>query len=80
MKKLLVVAGAVTLAGALSACATQPHTQASMTEGAHVMGPKSMMGDAAMPSHSLNCTPEALASMPPEHRQACEKQPSSQAQ
>jgi hypothetical protein len=30
-----------------------------------------VMSNQAMPSRSIDCSPEALANMPPEHRQAC---------
>lgn len=60
---------------ALSACTSGPHTDANMATGSHVMpGPKAgTMSDRVMPSRSADCTEAALATMPPEHRQICEK-------
>jgi hypothetical protein len=73
MIKLLSLTAAVLAAAALSACATEPHSDAAMLAGQHTMAPKAgMMSDKAMPNRSADCTPEALANMPPEHRQACE--------
>ena len=47
----------------------------SMVSGTHNMpGPKAgTMSNQAMPSMSPNCSPEALATMPPEHRSACQQ-------
>lgn len=75
MRKLLALAGAASLALAVSACANQPHTDATMLSGAHAMpGPKAgFMNDRVMPSRSADCTKEALDKMPPEHREMCEK-------
>ncbi len=75
MKRAIALAGAAVIAAALSACASGPHTQASMATGTHVMpGPKGgVMPDRSMPSHSADCTEAALATMPAEHRAACEK-------
>ena len=75
MKSAMAWAGAAILAATISACTTGPHTDASMLSGNHVMpGPKGgVMGDRAMPSRSADCTEAALASMPPEHRQACQR-------
>jgi hypothetical protein len=43
-----------------------------MLGGTHVMPNKGgVMSNQAMPSSSIDCSPEALANMPPEHRQAC---------
>jgi hypothetical protein len=45
-----------------------------MLGGTHVMpdqGKVAVMSNQAMPSASIDCSPEALAKMPPEHRQAC---------
>lgn len=67
----MIVAGS--FAVGLCGCATE-HSEADMLSGSHVMGSKNMMSDQAMPSHSMNCTPEALANMPPEHRRMCETQ------
>lgn len=68
-------AGVAIVAAAVSACATGPHTDASMLSGSHAMpGPKSgTMSDQVMPSRSQDCSEAALANMPPEHRQICEK-------
>jgi len=44
-----------------------------MLGGTHTMPNKGgMMSNQAMPSASIDCSPEALANMPPEHRQACQ--------
>lgn len=74
MIRILAVSAAGLMALGLSGCASEPHSDANMMSGAHAMGSKSMMSDKAMPSHSRNCTPEALANMPPEHRQMCQEQ------
>jgi hypothetical protein len=43
-----------------------------MLGGTHEMPTKGgVMSNQAMPSRSIDCSPEALANMPPEHRQAC---------
>ena len=49
----------------------------SMLSGTHTMpGPKAgTMSNQAMPERSSACSPEALATMPPEHRLACERAP-----
>ncbi len=75
MNRAIGLAGAAVVAAILSACASGPHTQATMATGSHVMpAPKGgVMPDRSMPSHSADCTEAALATMPPEHRQACEK-------
>ena len=74
MNKLCALAGAVILAVTVSACASQPHTDATMLSGSHAMPPKGgYMSDRSMPAWSADCTKEALATMPPEHRAACEK-------
>lgn len=73
MKKLTGIAASV---GALmvSACATQPHSDASMLAGQHPMAPKQgMMSDKAMPGRSADCAQAALEKMPPDHRRMCEK-------
>lgn len=76
MNKLHGFAAAALAAGALSACATPPHTDAAMLSGQHTMAPKAgMMSDKAMPDRSVDCTKEALDKMPAEHRKACEAQP-----
>ena len=74
MNKAVLLTSAVMLAATLSACASGPHTVDTMATGSHVMpGPKAgTMSDRVMPSRSADCTDEALAKMPPEHRQACE--------
>lgn len=72
--KLLPLAGGLLAAATLSACASQPHTDATMLSGSHPMAPKAgMMSDKAMPNRSADCTKEALDKMPPEHRAECEK-------
>lgn len=75
MNRTFAWAGAAILAATLSACASGPHTNASMLSGSHIMpGPKAgNMSDRVMPSRSADCTEAALANMPPEHRQACER-------
>lgn len=75
MNRTIAWAGGAILAGALSACAAGPHTDGSMLSGIHQMpAPKGgVMSDQAMPSQSPDCTNAALANMPSEHRQACEK-------
>jgi Spy/CpxP family protein refolding chaperone len=74
MKKTIALAAAAILALAVSACATQPHTDAAMLSGSHPMAPKAgVMSDKAMPSRSFDCTTMALDKMPPEHRAQCEK-------
>ena len=49
----------------------------SMLSGTHNMpGPKAgTMSNQVMPENSPACSPEALATMPPEHRLACERAP-----
>jgi hypothetical protein len=77
MKRAMVWAGAVVLAATVSACAPGPHTDDTMLRGTHNMpGPPKATGtmsNEVMPSRSPDCSPEALANMPPEHRQACER-------
>jgi hypothetical protein len=66
-------AGGIVLAVTISACAATPHQQGEMLGGTHEMPNKGgLMSNAAMPSASIDCSPEALAKMPPEHHQACE--------
>jgi hypothetical protein len=36
-------------------------------------GKDGIMNNEAMPSASIDCSPEALAKMPPEHRAACQR-------
>ena len=49
----------------------------SMLSGTHTMpGTKAgIMSNQVMPERSSACSPEALATMPPEHRLACERAP-----
>ena len=74
MKRAMIWAGAVALAAAVSACAPGPHTDDTMLRGTHNMpvGTKAnTMSNEVMPTRSPDCSPAALANMPPEHRQAC---------
>jgi hypothetical protein len=74
MVRIITVASAVVLAALVSACAPQPHTEEGMTAGSHNMPglPKpGVMSNQAMPERSSYCTPERLATMPPEHREYC---------
>ena len=73
MTKLVALAAAAAMAATVTACASQPHSEADMLSGQHPMPPKGWMADRAMPSKSQDCTEEALAKMPPEHRQACQQ-------
>lgn len=77
MKKTTAWVAVAILAGAVSACTTGPHSDASMLSGSHAMpGPKSgTMSDQVMPSRSQDCTEAALANMPADHRKACEQKP-----
>ena len=53
----------------VSACAASPHSGDTMLGGTHEMPTKgSVMSNQAMPSRSIDCSAEALANMPPEHR------------
>jgi hypothetical protein len=73
MKRAMACAGAVALVVTVCACAATPHQEGEMLGGTHVMPNKGgMMSNQAMPSASIDCSPEALANMPPEHRQACQ--------
>ena len=75
MKRAMAWAGAVILAATAAACAPQPHSEQSMTAGSHGMPglPKpGTMSNQVMPERSAYCTPERLATMPPEHRQYCQ--------
>lgn len=77
MKKAIAWAAAVIMAATVTACASQPHTEQSMTAGAHGMPglPKpGTMSNQVMPERSAYCRPERLATMPPEHRQYCQPQ------
>jgi hypothetical protein len=72
MKRAMAWAGAVVLVVTVSACAATPHQEDKMLGGTHEMPNKGgVMSNQAMPSASIDCSPEALAKMPPEHRQAC---------
>jgi hypothetical protein len=73
MKLVMILTGAVILAAAVSACTPRQHTDATMLSGTHTMpGPKAgTMANDQMPMRSPDCSPEALAAMPPEHRQMC---------
>ena len=85
MTKLLVLTGSLLIAAAVSASAAdtpsagtpQPatHSTDSMTAGSHAMpAQKHMhMSDRVMPSKSKDCTDEALAKMPADHKAACGK-------
>jgi len=75
MKRILALTGAVGIAVSLGACAPQPHTEQTMTSGTHGMPglPKpGVMSNQMMPERSAYCTPERLATMPPEHRAYCQ--------
>ena len=86
MNKLLALTGSllfiVNILSASAADAPAPnatppasHTKDSMTAGSHNMAGQKQnhMSDRVMPSQSRNCTEEALAKMPPDHRAACGK-------
>jgi hypothetical protein len=69
--RMAIAAGGVVILTAVSACT---HTESSMQAGTHNMpGPPKTgaMSNQVMPERNPNCSPEALATMPPEHRQAC---------
>jgi len=67
--------GGMVLAVTVSACAATPHQENQMLGGTHEMPNKGgLMSNEAMPSASIDCSPEALAKMPPEHRAACQPQ------
>ena len=73
MKRAIALVGAVVVAAGLSACAATPHQEGQMLGGTHEMPNKGgLMSNQAMPSASIDCSPEALAAMPPEHRAACQ--------
>ena len=77
MRRVIAWAGGVIMAATVAACAPQPHTEQSMTAGTHGMPglPKpGTMSNQVMPERSAYCTPERLATMPPEHRQYCQSQ------
>ena len=72
MKRAMAWLGGVVLVLTVSACAATPHQEDQMLGGTHVMPSKGgIMSNQAMPSASIDCSPEALAKMPPEHRAAC---------
>lgn len=76
MKRMIGLAAAAVLVGFTTACEPWPHTEDTMLSGSHIMytpmsTPQRSMPDRVMPSRSHDCTEEALATMPPEHRQAC---------
>jgi hypothetical protein len=89
MRKFLILTGAAVLAGSLSAWAaetgattgnttdkaTAGHTTEQMTAGMHTMAgnKQSHMSNKVAPMHTPNCSEEALAKMPAEHRAACGK-------
>lgn len=53
MTKLLALTGAAFMAVSVSACATQPHSDAAMLQGSHSMPPKGgYMSDKSMPAWS----------------------------
>ena len=73
MKSAMAWAGAVVLVVTVSTCAPTPHQGDEMLGGTHTMPNKGgMMSNQVMPSRSFDCSEEALANMPPEHRQACQ--------
>lgn len=76
MKPTIGLAAAAVLVGFTAACEPQLHTEDTMLSGSHIMytpmsTPQRSMPDRIMPSRSRDCSKEALATMPPEHRQAC---------
>ena len=74
MKRGIALAGTVVVAAGLFACAPQPPTSDMSMYGTHNMpgpGKTGAMSNKVMPELSPNCSPEALATMPPEHRAAC---------
>jgi hypothetical protein len=74
MKRAMAWAGAVVFVVTVSACAATPHQEGEMLGGTHVMPNKGgVMSNQAMPSGSIDCSEAALANMPPEHRQACQR-------
>ena len=73
MKRAVAWLGGVVLVLTVSACAATPHQEDQMLGGTHVMPNKGgIMSNQAMPSASIDCSAEALANMPPEHRAACQ--------
>lgn len=75
MRRAMVRAGGIIVAATLSACGgpSPQHTEGGMLSGTHTMpGSKSaVMTNEYMPERAPNCSEAALATMPPEHRQAC---------
>ena len=76
MKRTISLGVGMALIALTAACEPRPHTDDTMLSGSHIMStpmstPQRSMPDRVMPSHSFDCTEEALAAMPPEHRQAC---------
>ena len=74
MRRTRAWAGTVMAAVGLFACAPQSPTSDMSMSGTHTMpgpGRPSTMSNEVMPELSPNCSPEALAYMPPEHRAAC---------
>ena len=74
MKRVMALAGAVVVAAVFTACAPQPPSSDMTMSGTHTMpgpGRPGTMSNEVMPGLSPNCSPEALATMPPEHRAAC---------
>ena len=74
MKRAIALVGAVVVAAGLTACAPQPPTSGMTMYGTHNMpgpGKTGAMSNEVMPERSPDCSPEALATMPPEHRAAC---------
>jgi hypothetical protein len=79
MKRTIGLGVGMALIALIAACEPRPHTDDTMLSGSHIMStPKTgTMSDRVMPAGSINCSPEALATMPPEHRQACLNAPGS---
>jgi hypothetical protein len=74
MKRATALVGVIVVAAGLSACAPQAPTSDMTMYGTHNMpGPGKIgaMSNKVMPERSPDCSPEALATMPPEHRAAC---------
>ena len=76
MKRTIGLGGGAALIALIAACEPRLHTDDTMLSGSHIMStpmstPQRSMPDRVMPSRSFDCTEEALATMPPEHRQAC---------
>lgn len=74
MRREMVWAGALIVASTLAACGgpAPQHTEGSMLSGTHNMpGSKAGMSNEYMPERAFKCSEAELATMPPEHRQAC---------